>query len=250
MPNQWHGSVEHFYHFLLGYLYPVALMVEAQRLTRVTLRDCGPLSPWFGLLNPATDVEVVSPGAMLRRFAGDRQPSVVLKPYDDPASFQRQFLRAFGDLIRINAGADTDATSTDVVILDRRPGSAFYAPGNSESPKSGADRRTIPNVDAIAEQMDSGECVRLIDAAELDPAGQVRALAAARVLVAQHGAGLAHMLWLAPGSIVVEILPPRPPSAATLFRRLADALGHDYRVVPQEHDHAPVDPGSVVAAVG
>lgn len=248
VPNQWRGSVEHFYHFLLGYFYPVTLIVGARRLTRITVRGCGPLDSWFTFLEPEVDVEVIPPGHMLRRFAGDRKPSIVLKPYDDPDSFHGVFLHQFGGWVRERAGVGGSGTSDGVAVLDRRPGSDFYSVGRSEAAGSGADRRSVPNMAEIAAALAEVAPARLVDTAELPPPQQVQALAASGALVAQHGAGLAHMLWMAPGSLVVEIQPPGAP-LPDLFSRLAEVLGHQYRVIRQDSDHASVDPAAVMAEI-
>lgn len=248
VPNQWRGSVEHFYHFLLGYLYPIVLTVQARHLPRITVRDCGPLTPWFRLLESDVEVEVIPAGHMLRRFAGDRQSAIVLKPYDDPVSFHGRFLAVFAEWTRERARAKVGDASRSVTVLDRRPGSDFYARGRSEAAGSGADRRSVPNLSDIRGALAARVPTRLLDTAGMKPADQVQALAASRVLVAQHGAGLSHMLWMAPGSLIVEIQPPSAP-LPELFSRLAAALGHEHRTVAQAADHAAVDPAAVVAAL-
>eukprot|EP00009_Paramoeba_aestuarina_P006832 CAMPEP_0201518204 /NCGR_PEP_ID=MMETSP0161_2-20130828/9111_1 /ASSEMBLY_ACC=CAM_ASM_000251 /TAXON_ID=180227 /ORGANISM="Neoparamoeba aestuarina, Strain SoJaBio B1-5/56/2" /LENGTH=135 /DNA_ID=CAMNT_0047915913 /DNA_START=279 /DNA_END=683 /DNA_ORIENTATION=- len=59
---------------------------------------------------------------------------------------------------------------------------------------------------------------------------QVRALGRMDVLVGVHGAGLGGMIALPPGSRVVEIM-GRVESMNNHFRYLAQALGHQYRMV-------------------
>lgn len=52
-------------------------------------------------------------------------------------------------------------------------------------------------------------------------------------VIGPHGAGLTNMLWMAPGSVVVEF--PIRPSYANCFHYLSRVLGHRYWVVPEMH---------------
>ena len=56
---------------------------------------------------------------------------------------------------------------------------------------------------------------------------QVALFAATATLVAQHGAALVNMVWMAPGGLVVEIL-PEMGSARRIFPMLAAAWGPRY----------------------
>jgi capsular polysaccharide biosynthesis protein len=58
-------------------------------------------------------------------------------------------------------------------------------------------------------------------------AEQVRRFAAAGAVVAPHGAGLANVLWSAPGATVVEIFSPAYATQRCIWG-LATACGHRY----------------------
>ncbi len=87
-------------------------------------------------------------------------------------------------------------------------------------------------------------------------AGQVAAFATAEMIVAPHGAGLAHLAFAAPGTRVVEIFPSSHGTPA--FAMIGAALGLRYRAVicddlvaaerPEFHD-LRVDPAAVLAAL-
>jgi capsular polysaccharide biosynthesis protein len=76
----------------------------------------------------------------------------------------------------------------------------------------------------------------------------VEILARTNLLVAQHGAGLSNMVWMPPGSAVLEIRPPLVPTINEIFANLASSRDFDYLAVDQEDEHAQVDPTSVLAA--
>ena len=79
---------------------------------------------------------------------------------------------------------------------------------------------------------------------------QVALFARTRLLVAQHGAALANMLWMAPGAAILEIN-SEPPGGKfhSYFRLLAEACGHRYASVAQRHPFAPVSANTVRDAV-
>lgn len=246
--THWAGSVQQFYHFLLGYLAPSASWVERTGESRLFVRDCGPMNPWFEAMDARVDIQVLPPGVALEVFASRSSRVAVVRGLDNPDRFNgRKLLTARGALLSL-LGLDGPVDASGVLVIDRASSEDFYHGPNSETDMSGSERRSVPNlVDAIT-GLDLTEDVTIVDAARLDPREQVQSVLQVRTLVGQHGAGLAHMLWLQQGSTVIEILPPLPPEAIDTFAKLAKALGHMYIMVPQESVHSPVDPTLLRAA--
>jgi capsular polysaccharide biosynthesis protein len=60
-------------------------------------------------------------------------------------------------------------------------------------------------------------------------ADQLRLIGATDVLVGMHGAGLAHALFLRPGSALVELFPAYHSPATRYFRRMAECRGLFYQ---------------------
>ena len=77
---------------------------------------------------------------------------------------------------------------------------------------------------------------------------QVELFARAKVLVAQHGAALANMIWMKPGGRIVEIMPEVGKFYAH-FKQLALTCGHEYAMVKQENRHASIDVEVVVSLI-
>jgi hypothetical protein len=241
VPRNWGGSVQTFYHFLLGYFLPVTLWLERGGMSSIVLRDCGPMNAWFDLLPPDAEVEIVQPGVALAAVTGKWMRYRAIRGLDDPAHFDASRLRAARAAVLARIGGADRLTPHRVLVVDRGSSDAFHSGPGSETEMSGRQRRSTPNLAAVVASLSFTCPVDVVDTATLAPVEQIRAVRDARVLVGQHGAGLAHMLWLEQGASVVEIQPPLPDEARDLFARLAATLGHDYVRIQQESVHAPVD---------
>lgn len=250
VPANWQGTPDHFYHFLLGYFMPVILWQQRTGTMEFAVRDCGPMNPWFELTRPGTDIEFMPPGIMLERLLSHRQERVILRDWDNPTRFHRRSLAVFSRVIQDRVGVSPRVRSDapHITVLDRRPSTEYYRSDIADSHGSGADRRSIPNVDELAAALESLGEVTLLDTAGMTPAEQVGALAETDLLVAQHGAGLANMVWLPAGGAVLEIRPPLPPTINEIFSNLASARGLGYLAVDQADVHSSVNADVIAAA--
>lgn len=245
--NHWDGSVQQFYHFLLGYLMPVAIWVRAHPGKAITLRGCGPMDPWLDLVAERVDLDVVPPGTALHMIVGDRMAHEILPGMDDPSSFDRESLldgsEALRGLLQVPHGSDSATGRT--IIIDRATSEDFYHGPASETHMSGGERRSTPNLAGLSDLIPGSE---VVDLARVAPRDQIRLMEGTTTLIGQHGAGLVHMLWMPQGSLIVEIAPPLPPEVVHLFERLAACLGHQYVRVAQESVHAEVNLAAVAAS--
>lgn len=84
--------------------------------------------------------------------------------------------------------------------------------------------------------------ITCVDSETLDFTTQISLFRHARVLVGLHGAGLTNMMWMPPGSHVVEII-----GSKTIFPhyyQLALALGHHYWLIDSTRSEHSEDPES------
>lgn len=251
VPAQWQGSVEHFYHFFFGYFMPTVLWQEKTNASQFTVRDCGPMNPWFSLLRPDTRLEFMPPGVMLQRVLTRRQEMVVVRGWDDPTRFHNRSLEIFTTIIKDRVLKDACQQSDSearITVLERAPSPDFYLKPDSETYSSGAAWRSLPNVRPIAAALSELGTVTLVDTAILSPEEQVRLMSQTDLLVAQHGAGLSNIVWLPAGASVVEVKPPLDPTVARIFESLAAARRIKYAAVDQESEHSSVEEGLVSAA--
>lgn len=243
IPNQWNGSVQQYYHFLLGYLAPIFHWTAANPDKQIAVRDCGPMNRWFELLPPSTDVEIMTVGDVLHILAGDLQPHEVLRGMDYPDHFSPAEIAVFAERTRAIAQASgSDTPSSPVtVVTDRASFDDFFATPAAEWPESGSQKRSVPNLTDIVNSWND-PTVAIIDGARSDIYEQILLHSRARVLIGQHGAGLTNMIWMAPGSSVIEILPPMPADASPIFSNLARACGLHHFVIAQADIHSEIDP--------
>lgn len=251
VPNQWSGSVQQYYHFLLGYLAPIVLWQSKSQVRKITVRDCGPMNRWFGVLPENLDVEVMNVGHFLHTFAGKLQPCVVLRGMDFPQEFNSRKIQKFRYSVLSQLGL-SDLIDRDGhlnTVIDRVNTDPFYSTSESEIDMAGAQRRSVPN---LGEWIDSVSPEIRLDRHEMSNMAvrdQVRVVAETRVLIGQHGAGLTNMVFMKPGGVVLEIHPPLPEEAVQTFSQLARACGHTYVQIPQAGVHAEIDFGTMTKAV-
>jgi hypothetical protein len=246
--NHWDGSVQVFYHFLLGYFAPLTVWLRKSGSTRIAVRDCGPMNQWFDLLPPEVDVQIIKPGVALHSIAGNRSRSSIVRGLDYPTRHNRKRLRAAISAMR-SFLPPIEIEGPQILVVDRASSDDFHSGPLSETEMSGARRRSVPNLAALSSQFLDPSLVRVVDMAACTPHEQVALASNARILIAQHGAGLAHMIWMTPGSVILEIHPPLPGEAIDVFRYLAAALGHTYIRIPQDGVHAPVDENAFLEAL-
>lgn len=249
VPATWLGSVELFYHFLFGYFMPIVNWQESTGAREFTVRDCGPMNPWFELLAPETDLEFMLPGVMLQRVLSHRQERQIMHTWDDPTKFHRKSMASFRSTILRRSGAQIQRPSTllrpRITVLERRASHDFYLSRKSETFNSAASTRSIPNMGAVIDSLAEFGEITLLDTAGMPPAEQVRALAGTDLLVAQHGAGLSNMVWMPTGSAVLEIKPPLMPTVNEIYSNLASSCRLDHVAIAQTDDHALVDTANV-----
>lgn len=249
IPNQWDGSVQHYYHFMLGYLVPIFRWMDKHRGTPISVRDCGPMNDWFELVRETHDLDILNVGDVLHILAGDLAPHQVLRGMDNPQTFASRPLRHFAlRTAEIAASKAGGINAKEVLVSARTTSSPFYTSGLSEAHESGPDRRSVPNLEEVVTSW-SDERVLSLDMSTLDIFDQIRLHTQARVLIGQHGAGLTSMLWMSPGSTVIEILPPVPQHTSKIFANLARAMSLRYVVVHQEGLHTPVDGDLITQAL-
>ncbi len=245
------GSTEHYYHFILGYLAPLLLYYPDRRRGAVQLlRSCGPMDAHILALQ-LPDSRILPRPEWARRLSQQTEPVSTLHGLDSPEFYDAAtFTKLRGMVFRLLNLEDVRGED-HLLFIDRGNSPDFYQSDAAESKTSANLRRSVPNMQAIADAVaGSGRAVHLVRLEAASLPDQVRLFASSRVVVAQHGAALVNMLWMAPGGAVVEINPMRAGTKfVDYFRLLAEACGHRYVGIAQKHPHARVEPELVLRAV-
>jgi hypothetical protein len=203
------GSVEHFYHFTLEYLLPLFEYDMTHDITGrgYVVRDCGPLNVWLDFVfgpNAFTRVpreyfaqerprRFWDKHVQLDAFAGQEGISIDSERFTQVLSaFREKFMPPVAD-------------RTAITIIERRAPSSFYTDGAAEKPGGGSTRRSISNLDQLAQTLSAHYPVRVVDFATMTPADQIDTINTTAVLIGQHGAGLTHSLFLHNDAILVEL---------------------------------------------
>lgn len=151
------------------------------------------------------------------------------------------------------ARAEGGEVRTRILLIRRAPPDPFYLSDKAETRGAGSARRSIANHDELRRALDErfGGVVN----AELEDLALSRQIALfhlADIIVAQHGAAFANLVWARQGARAVEIF-PRTFAATyhpeSLMRKLAHCLKLHHSSVWQESAHAAVDAGAMCDAI-
>ncbi len=257
------GSVEHFYHFLLGYFLPLCSYLDgAPRNAPILVRSCGPMDriirelDWPGLviLDREAHAAMREPSRAIARppnyveLGGQdvvrHQPTVDVEALRRGTSFVTRRLR---EPISGHADAIVRSRSTRprVIIIERGQAHPFYVTSKAGK-TSGRERRCIGNhaelVAALAHRFPGAQNVQMEN---LALAEQIALFLTADIVIAQHGAALGNVIWMRTGAHVIEVRPPQ--KWRRHFESLAGFLGLSHDLVGQDGDFAPVDIDAVVS---
>lgn len=275
------GSVEHFHHFLLGFLVPLVCHASATwqnpRYNSVLIRSCGPMdailrqlkSPRLRILEKSQHRQLGDGRSRLAgllrglAFGSGERRHMELRGYDYPAVYNaRVFANAYAALNRI-LGAEIEAARAvfeekfppgvrRILAVDRGAADPFYLSASAEAKQAGAGRRSIPNYAQMVEGL-TGELgfVVSLKLEGMQLAEQIALFSSVDMVIAQHGAALSNLIWTRPGTAVVEIMPrtmPKEIQDVGFFSHLAGCRRLSHHFVWQDGDHAPVDVAAVCQA--
>ncbi|MEG6509077.1 glycosyltransferase family 61 protein [Methyloligella sp. 2.7D] len=263
------GSVEHYYHFLLGYLLPLCGYAEEEKTEAPILlaRACGPLSrlvcevgiPGLVLCEPYSHSLLSSEAEKLRlenvdilgldcsearrEYDADRLASVA-------ALAKRYIQQRLGDKIdRFCEELDSNWTpSPRLLLIKREAPDPFYQSDLAETKGAGTDRRSIANMaELIAALSGRFPQTKVVSLQGRGLAEQIALFKMADIVVAQHGAALANIVWMRPETQVFEFLPD--PAQHIFFQNLSPIFGIEHHVLAQEDRKGPVDVAALMDAV-
>ncbi len=249
------GSCEHFYHFMLGYLLPLAAYLVRRRIADdriILLRSCGPLDRILR--------ELAMPGLLLcERFSHSSiMETMARAPWTEidkikgfdfglvPARRVRYDAEGVGlgmNFLRHRLAAAIDRSTSEIeavwkghpriLLIERADPDPFYQSSLAQIKGTANQRRSIGNHAELAAVLAATyPGFRNLKLETLSLAEQAAWFGLTDILVAQHGAALSNILWMRRGTHVIEIDPDTRNSA--LFRHLAPLFGVSYMRLRQD----------------
>lgn len=227
------GSVEHYFHFLFGYLIPFLENVPKNDGNRYLFRNCGPVM-----------------NEIILGLEGYRTGLVGKEDFDGIVSFvgydSPEFPNMNMELVRNKVFQATDSLSIEpegkVLVVERAKPHEFYSK-DSEIRESGSSRRSVPNMLEVFRSIKHSFPTEFVCLEGMALKEQVNLFRSRRFFVLQHGAAMANLLFAPKGSIVIEI---RNGGTTDYFLRLKQELRFKALTIGQAHNHAEVDPQEVL----
>lgn len=218
------GSVEHYFHFLLGFCVPLVSrytkIVQRRPGIRMRVRDCGPMTT--RLRDLGLPLDVASRGAGDRRIRGRK--IVNLCGRDHPRRFSSAAFANFREFVAaLPSEARVPEKPRSIIMIEREKSAAFYR-RRAEKRGSGKRRRNVRNhgqlVSALAGEHSDFSNITLVGRTLKE---QYLLFNSADLVIAQHGAALANIVFMKENAAVIEIGCPR--SEDGLFQKLASTMG-------------------------
>jgi hypothetical protein len=242
-PNNRIGRLDGFFHFVIGYLAPTLYALRDAEVTgAIGVEATGPFDRFWDEVRQHR-IEVLDPHDPTVRSAG-----VHLRPrgFDAPTGHartpwmpvRRSVLNAF-DIDTEDEPAG-DASRPRILIIDRAQVAA--EPG---AQARGRARRSVPNLPDIIERLGAVGDVEVRTFEDLTLREQILATRNADIIVAQHGAVMANLLWARRRTHVIEIVTPEKEK---IFTSYFEGLGVPVTQIPQDDVHDPVDVDLIVQA--
>ena len=259
------GSVEHYYHFLLGFLFPLAIKHSSLRSLGfqgpVFVRSCGPMDrilkecgfSGVDILERVEHLRNLSRSSFaswqLRQetaygmdfFNGDYPVAQILQA----AKVIRSQLK---DRLCLRSLSETGNVTKSKVLLISRSVDPFFNSDNAEIRTSGSQRRSIENFTEVRMALEAacGDVANVV-LENMTLSEQITLFSSSDIVVAQHGAALANIVWCRPGTRVIEIAPPG--YRVTCFPPLSKCLDLDHRLVRQSGEHGPCDVSDLISNI-
>jgi hypothetical protein len=266
------GSVEHYYHYLLGFLVPLTLAhrkLDKGKYGTIYVRSCAIMDKHTRNIEfekvqflPKRDLDNL-------KISSDNPAETIYDflecwGYDDPHYYSyTDFCIAKSILTELLLDEITKASQAlnrsdqegfpRIVMISRKPPDPFYLSGECEVEGAGKSRRSIPNFEPIFSAIRS-QYPNTIRATLEDKslAYQIALFKSADIIIAQHGAALANLIWCKANTTLIEIHPVNLPQCLQerdYFLNLANCMKINYHRVLQAGKHANVEVESVLSAI-
>ncbi len=182
--------------------------------------------------------------------------------YDHPHKYNKDIFSNVSEILRrrlseqiateqSNITRNFDKNGQKIVLINRGSPHDFYASDNCEIKTAGQQRRSIGNFDALASTLKDryGNLVSVgLEGRSLSY--QIALFQVADIVISQHGAALANLIWAREGINVIEISPrDLHPNCREAFGLLARCSRQNYYRIEQSHSHGDVNISDIVVTL-
>ena len=194
------GTIEHYYHFVFDLLLPLSRIVDKISDQRsFTISYFGPLSSQLKEIIP-NQVSIINetPNQYLTLLG--MNPNCMNRCKFDFDSLINRVNRTF----RYNEGAKRDM----IILIERKVPNQYYLK-EAINKRGGSVRRSIKNHDdlkfMLQLELHGDYQFKNLVLEDMSIADQINCFRSCVLVIAQHGAGLANIIWMKKGSFVIEI---------------------------------------------
>jgi hypothetical protein len=229
------GSSDHYFHFLFGVFLPFAAQSFKTRSDfNYLVPQCAGLEKFFSEL-PGWTVNFLEPDNYELALQTVRPASFAgLDTWVRAVSTEAQSIAQ--RLLELWELENISKVQKRILLVERLPKTS------STEAITRDERRSLENIDELELAiLDLGD-VKRVSLESLSLVEKARAFREADVVVAQHGAGLANLIFSTPSTSIVEIC---PYPGKTLFEHMANSFGNRYVRCAQLGPHGVVNPASV-----
>ena len=235
-PRPYGGSIEHYFHFVFNLLLPLTILfrqiptdvvfvfkkfgVFADRLTKL----------FPGRIRIEEESNIPSEAKQFK-LIGMNPKGVYISP---------QRMENFKQDIRDSVGV-TPANAHNILLIERVVADKFFDE-KAKVKGGGSARRSILNHNDLKASLESmikePYVLHNLQLEKISFKEQIDYFSQAKIVIAQHGAGLANCIWMNPESIVIELSSePHKNAFAILSRRKK----HSYHLYKLASTHCDVD---------
>jgi len=279
------GSVEHYFHFLLGFLVPLILPCNVffisalvqnkiinKKSNKIYIRSCNIMDRHILDIN-FKYIEIIDKNMFKekniqpepRRDNPRMQEYIECWGYDDPEYYDYSVFHSAKLILSSYLSVDINnhysffekntirKNGKNIVLINREAAHPFYNSDCCEIKSAGTRRRSIPNFSELSNAI-SMEYINTISVTleEKSISYQIALFKHADIIIAQHGAALANLIWCRPNTTLIEIYPLDMSSIVNkkdLFGNLAKCMNIKYVRVNQKNEHSDIGINSILSAI-
>ena len=232
LPKNNAGSIEHYYHFLFGYLLPFIQNTD-HFMNSYYFDNCGPMNRHI-LDLPISNLRILTPSVNI-----DKKLSY--RGYDD--DYIGMNLSIIRQKIYSIFNIDQSIVGEEILLIDRDKPDSFYLT-KAKIKNSGASRRHIPNIDDILNSLIYKlPTIKKIYLENMSLYDQIILFKKAKIIICQHGASMSNLIWCNPNTQIIEI---RTRSNSKCYNPIMDMCNLKHTIIPQKHIFAPVNPQEIL----